>query len=197
MRAFTALHIRWRHGYTLMEMLVTLTVIASIAVLVGPALTDDSQLRLMAASSILTSDIEYAQAASISEPDDPIVLRFVPARNTYFLAALSDLETPINRPDTGEPYLVTFGTGRAASADGVVLDLVDMPTSMIQFDGHGAVADALDNPVVELEINETIVSVVVSYATGLVSEVAGSTQVAESKVIEGKAEEKSDVPLKR
>src|SRR5687768_8139513 len=106
-----------RHSaFTLVEMLVTVAVLALVAASVAPMFSDDRNLRVVAAARILSSDIEFAQVLTISKPEEPVVVRFDPANNTYWLAYAYDTETPMPRPDGGEPYLVELGTGRARSA---------------------------------------------------------------------------------
>src|SRR5688572_2454757 len=105
-----------RAAFTLIEVLVALTLVAALAAIVAPMFSDDSRLRVMAASSIISSDIELAQVMTISHPDNPVVVCFDPGNASYWLAYAADPDTPLSREDTGEPYQVTLGLDRARSA---------------------------------------------------------------------------------
>src|SRR5215813_8301268 len=101
-----------RRAFTLLEVLVVVTVIVVIASMVLPALSDENRPRLMAASAILTSDIETAQAMSIANPTAPLTVRFDPTGNRWWIAVATIPNTPITRDDTHEQFLVTLGSGR-------------------------------------------------------------------------------------
>ena len=78
-----------RGGFTLVEILMVVTVVAVLAVMVAPSLQDDDRLRLLAASAVLTSDLEVAQVVNITDTDRSIVVCFDPDRNRYWLASPS------------------------------------------------------------------------------------------------------------
>ncbi len=86
-----------RRAFTLIEMLVTLTIIMVAAAIVIPRLRDDSQFRLIAASQLMASDIELAQIMTITNPQDPTLVRFNPSAGEYWLAAASAPDDPIDR----------------------------------------------------------------------------------------------------
>ena len=106
-----------RCGFTLIEMLMTITIVAVLAAVVLPQLTDDGRLRLSAASSVLISDIELAQMMTITHPDRPVLVWF-DTQDTYWLAYADTPKEPILRPGTTAPYVVQLGKGRMFSAAG-------------------------------------------------------------------------------
>ncbi len=165
-------------GYTLLEMLIVVTIIGSVAVLVRPGFVDDSRLRLQAAASILASDIQYAQSLSISSPGDPALIHFETTSPSWWIARVSDPETPVNRTDNGQPYVVTLGGGRGASAAGVGYALIDMPLGEIGFTPQGALTSLFDNPQIELSMGDYTITLTVSAATGIVTEEAGEVAPA-------------------
>lgn len=55
------------------------------------------------------ADVAYAQSLSISNPDDPAVIRVDGERQRYWLAHLSDTEQPIDHPIRNRPYVVSVG----------------------------------------------------------------------------------------
>src|SRR5262245_48745623 len=88
-----------RRGFTLIDLMVTIAVLAVAAAVIIPGVSNNDRLRLMAAANVMTSDIELAQVMTISFPNDPIVVRFDPDNATYWLARPADPDTPISRED--------------------------------------------------------------------------------------------------
>ena len=152
-----------------MELLVTITIIAVVATLIAPTLNDDSTLRLMAASAILTSDIELAQVMTVSRPDKAVVVRLDPDQNRYWLAYASTPDTPIVPPG-----VTTFGQGRALTAVGVGLSATGVSDNTIEFNAQGGLTDFSVDPVIRLSLNERFFDLTLSATTGSVSETAGA-----------------------
>ncbi|MGI9014382.1 MAG: pilus assembly FimT family protein [Phycisphaerales bacterium] len=159
-------------GFTLIELLVSLTILATVAVLALPRLTDDSQLRVLAASALIASDLEYAQTMSIANPSDPIVVRFDAAGNAYWLAHESDPAVPIVRDDTMEPYFITLGYGRGRSAQGVTFSLTGTSADTIVFNALGGLESVADQPLITMVHGESMLGLAVSNATGSVRELS-------------------------
>ena len=159
-----------RQAFTLFEMLVTVALVAIVAAAALPALSDDTRLRLMAASAVMVSDIELAQTMTISRPQDAVVVRFDADKNTYWIAPVTDTETPITRDLSGEPYSVELGKGRASSADGVTFTLLDMNSDMLAFNSQGGLSSFINTPIVELRLGSQMVSLSVNPTTGSITE---------------------------
>ncbi len=111
-----------RDGFTLIEMMMVITILAMVAVLVMPMLTDNTRLRLQAGASIVISDLELAQVMTMAQPDRPVLVRFDNANSRYWLAYADNPGDPITHPQSGEPYLVSFGSGRASSVGDILLN---------------------------------------------------------------------------
>lgn len=178
-----------RCGFTLLEMLVALTLMAALASMVAPMFTNDSRLRVMAASSILSSDIELAQVMTIAHPDQPVCVRFLPSKATYWLAYASAPDTPIARDDNGEEYLVTLGEGRARSAAGVAMAVASMSSNTITFAAHGGLNDFTTTPQITLTDGIRGIRLTISPNTGSVeeSEIEQSTPSESPAVTKGAA----------
>ena len=159
-----------RRGFTLIELLMTMTIIIVAGALVMPKLSDDKQLRLVAAASILTSDIELAQVMTISHPGDPVVVQFDPDHEQYWLAYADDIDTPIPRPDNGRPYLIVFGQDRARSAAGVSLSLTEVTGNTLAFDAQGGVADISAQPVIRLGLATRFIDLRIAPTTGTITQ---------------------------
>ena len=99
-------------GFTLIDLMMTLTIIAVMATVLIPRMGDGGRVRLIAGSRVLSSDIEMAQIMTISNPTAPIVVKFEPSSSTYWLAPADDPDNPILRPGATQLYRVTFGAGR-------------------------------------------------------------------------------------
>jgi len=158
-----------RRGFTLTELLVALTVVAVIGAVAMPSFQSDERLRLVAASSILMSDLEYAQVLNIAHPDSPVVVRFSGDGDSYWLAYTSDPDVPIARQDNGDPYLVEFGVGRARTASGVVLSFTEIDDLTLEYDGQGALEDFTSMPVITLSFGSISVALEIEAQTGTVS----------------------------
>ena len=162
-----------RKGFTLLEILITITIIAVIAVMVAPSFSDDTRLRLMAASAILTSDVELAQIMTISQPEDPVVVVFDPDQDRYWLAFASAPDVPMTRSDTGDPYLVVMGQGRAGAAVGVTLSTTDIPGDILEFNAQGGVEDFTTQPTITLALSGRWIDVAIAPSTGTFTETSG------------------------
>lgn len=161
---------RIRRAFSLLEVLVSLAILAMIGAMVLPGFTNENQLRVMAAASILTSDIEYAQVLNITTPDMPVIVRIDPDNARYWLAYEWSPNTPIPREDTGEPYLVEFGTGRASAAFGVSITVVDPDHTSFGFDPQGSVKDAATPPVITLTQGAQSITTTITLSTGSMSQ---------------------------
>lgn len=157
-------------AFTLVEMLIALTVMATIAAVVAPMLGDDSRLRVMAASSIIASDIELAQVMTIAHPDQPVVVRFDANTNSYWLAYSATPNTPLPREDNGESYIVTLGEGRARGATGVTFALEQATNDTISFAAHGGLTDFTQTPLVKVSKGMRGIQLAVAPNTGSITE---------------------------
>lgn len=168
--------IRMHRAFTLFEVLMTITIIAIVAMIVAPSFSDDTILRLRAASSLLRSDIEMAQVMTIAYPDDPVIVRFNPDNDQYWLAPASAPDTPLTRPDTGDPYLVVFGSGRASSATGVTFSLIDVDSNTLTFNPQGGLEDFTASPTITLVLGKRTIDLDIAPSTGTISETEGTNE---------------------
>ncbi len=166
-------HDRQTGGFTLIDLMVTLTIIAVMATVLLPRMDDGGRLRLMAGARLLASDIEMAQIMTISNPADPIVVKFEPTLGTYWLAPASDPDTPILRPGATQVYKVVFGHGRGRTAKDVTLALTDVTDNTLAFNEQGGILDPTVEPQIKLMRGSRWITLNVSTMTGSISETSG------------------------
>lgn len=161
-------------AFSLLELLVTIVILALATATVAPMFGDDARLRVMAAAQLVASDIELAQTMSISYPDEPVVVRFDVANNRYWLAYASMPDEPLLQPNSGAPYLVVFGEGRAASARDVTILLDQVTDDMLQFDSSGGLTDFSVTPLIQLSLGGDAITLSIAPMTGTVRENEGA-----------------------
>ncbi len=169
-------------SFTLIELLMTMTIIAVLAAAVLPKFTDGGRLRVSAASSVLTSDIQLAQVMTISHPNRPVVVYFESTRQ-YWLAYADSPATPIPRADTGRPYLVELGKGRMASAAGSTVMHIHFKNAnnnkTLRFNPQGGLEDFNSQPELYIHVKneegaeQLRITLDISPTTGTITEVAG------------------------
>jgi len=156
-----------RRGTTLIDLLMTVAVIGIVVVAIAPTLSPSDPVRLVAAGTLLVSDIEYAQSATLANPSDPTVVRFDDKGAGYWLALASDPDQPIPRPGDGAEYRIYFGVGAAETLPGVSLDASSIPDLTLTFDAFGRL-NTLQNQTLSV-INETgTMTVTITATTGAV-----------------------------
>lgn len=157
-------------AFTLVELLITVSILLILVGIVVPTLTPNDRSRLVSAAQLVASDLEFAQSMSVAAPADPAMIRFDPANPagpTYWVALSSAPETPIIKQFLTNPYLVTMGQGGASELTGVTFTLVGA-TDRVIFDAFGQlVAPAevrvrLSNPAGSLDV-------VISASTGFIT----------------------------
>ncbi len=162
----------FRPGFTLIDLMVALTIMVVAALIVLPGLSDDSRLRVMAAARVVTSDIEMAQVMTISNPAKPVVVRFEPGAAKYWLAFSTTPTDPIKRPGTDDDYEVILGQGRARSAADVSMFLTDMDFNTVTFDVHGGLTDITASPQIRLSAGSRWIKLSIAPTTGSITETA-------------------------
>ncbi|MCA9295756.1 MAG: prepilin-type N-terminal cleavage/methylation domain-containing protein [Phycisphaerales bacterium] len=161
---------RRRGGFTLLEMIIAITILAMTATLVIPMVTSDTAARLRAASVVVRSDIELAQVMTSADPSDPVVMVFNADGKSYALCFASDTTTPITRQNGGA-YQETMGVGRLSSCTNVVFTLTDMPDNTLMFNAHGGLEDFTLSPIITLILDGNSVQLMIAPTTGTISEV--------------------------
>ena len=163
-------HPEARRGFTLIELMVVVTIVAVAAAFIVPLARDEDRVRVMAAATVLASDIELAQVMTIAHPDDPVVVRFDADKNAYWLAYRDTPDDAMPHPDTGDLYEVVLGQGRAGSAAGVTMTIDKLPTNTLVFDESGGLIDFTETPLIQLSHGDQSITLAIAPMTGTVSE---------------------------
>lgn len=154
-------------GFTFVELMITVALLAIAAMVALPSLRPDDPLKVIGAATMLASDIEYAQSATLASPADPTIVQFAEKQPRYWLALESDPATPILRPN-GKPYEVHFGVEGAQYLAGLQVELESDPAGAITFDAFGRLTQTEDARVVVGNPAGALV-VTVTSSTGSVS----------------------------
>lgn len=170
---------RAARGMMLVDLVMALAVLGIVMLAVMPSANPGESMKLVAATTILTADIEYAQSQTLARPADPTILRFDEDGNRYWLALASDPDTPIVRPNGVDPYEVEFGAGAFRQLWGVTVTVQDIPDQIMVFDAMGRLVQSV-SAVIRLGNAQGELAVVVRATTGSVSVVEG-TEVSPSE----------------
>jgi prepilin-type N-terminal cleavage/methylation domain-containing protein len=125
-------------GFTLLELMLVLGVLALVAALVMPMSVQGDSVTVNATARLLSSDLEHAQMLALSRPDRRIALA-VDADGRGWRIVDADAPTvalvdTIDASHQGRTLAVRCGEGRAALA----IDALVSPTgTMIVFDPLG------------------------------------------------------------
>lgn len=158
-----------RSAYTLIEVLIVVTILGIVAAIVVPAGGTTGATKVRAAARLLVADIEFAQNESIAHPDDPRLLVIDQANSRYWVAAVSDPATAINDPAGSGTMLVQFGSARAAYLGGVTVQSYALGgDAELRFDGLGQ-PDQTTAASVVLECEGHTLTITVSPTSGEVS----------------------------
>jgi prepilin-type N-terminal cleavage/methylation domain-containing protein len=131
-----------RRGTTLLEMLVVVAVLAAVAAIAVPLVTDRSGARLAAAETLLRDDLEQARHLTMADPQRAVILTLDADGRGWRLLDATD-RTPIERIDR-TPWTVRLGEGAAEGLAGVSVTRDDDPNARtLRFDVDGtAILDA-------------------------------------------------------
>lgn len=130
-------------GFSFLEMLAVITILATLGVLVVPHLSDSHTNKLRAAAELFVADCEYAQAESIAHGDD-LRMVTIASPTKYFISASSALTTPIIDPVTKGAYSVTYGSGRANMLSDVTISSNLVNTARFGFGVYGELTQLAD-----------------------------------------------------
>ncbi len=121
-------------GFSLVEIMVVLVVMAILAAMALPELTGRNDMASLAASRRLTADMEYAQNLAITSQAD-VYVTFDRTNNLYRLTDANNADIPHPVIHTSN-FVVDFDT--LNGAQGVKISTVTFPNSKVKFTSLGA-----------------------------------------------------------
>jgi len=148
-------------GFTIIELLIAIALIAILAAIVVPMAVDTSDFQAKAAAESLVAALEHAQTEAIVR-QDPVTVTFDLTAETY---SLSNASGPLINPIDKKTFVVDLGPSS---------DLSDVQLTSADFGGNATVTfDVLGAPdeagAVTLQAGSDVYTVEVTAATGLVT----------------------------
>lgn len=159
---------RGRGGFTLVEMMIIATIVAIIATLAVPMMSSPQSTKLRSAATLLVADLEYAQSRTIANGDSPCVV-VINSSTTYTIATAATPLVGITSPIDKQPYVTTFGTGRATALQGVTISAWSLGgDNKIGFGPYGQL-DQTANATITLACNGNTLTITLDATTGMAS----------------------------
>lgn len=156
-------------GFSLIEMMIVVVVLAIASALVVPRMSSASSTQVTWAAQMLAADLQAAQSESMSHPDDPRVVVVKADGTSYWIAAASDPATPVNNPLEQKPWLLAFGDGRGKHLAHVVMPANNIGPDMALGFGRYGEPDQTHDAVFVLGADSHIAQVTVAFDTGTVT----------------------------
>ena len=157
-----------RQAFTMIELMLVLAVLASMAMLVIPMARDQHATSVQSAASILRSDLERAQSMAMAYPDRRIGLRFDDDGHGWSLIDAQSPDSPLLDEFSGQPVSIRLGVGRGQAAPDVEVT-TPLSDNLLIFDSLGGLENPGPPVILELDLAGKSASIRVSSSTGWIS----------------------------
>ncbi len=134
----TTRHSRFRRGFTLIEILVVVTILGISAAMIIPQIGSRDDLRVASMARVVMADLAYVQSRAVSMQKRQYV-RFNVGTNVYdALDQITPTPVLMTHPVEKVPFTVALGAARQDDLRSVVLDAVSFDTqTALAFDELG------------------------------------------------------------
>ncbi len=158
-----------RRGFTFIEVMVSVTIMAIVAVLLVPLGTQRDQGRATAAVRLLASDLEHAQMLALSRPNVRVGVHIDDDGGGWSIVDADNIDIPImdqfDDGHSGRTLHVRLGEGRAAVARST--DKVSPAGQLLVFTPLGGLESGI--PTLETAADTATASLEVNSDTGFAS----------------------------
>jgi prepilin-type N-terminal cleavage/methylation domain-containing protein len=127
-----------RRGFTLLELLIVVLIIATLSALSMDLFRTSGEERLQGAARLFRADVEWARSATLNNPDDPAAIHLTADGSGWHVARNSAPLVAMTGAD-GSQMRRVMGTGAAEVAQGVTLAPGTAGANKIEFDPFGGV----------------------------------------------------------
>lgn len=155
---------RTHHGFTIIELLLSISILAILVTLAAPMFGDNDALQLDVTKRLLMSDLEYTQILAIANPDDEIALVLSSEGDGWIIASTSSPTVPLEDSITGEALHTSLQDGSFETSN-VTIQCNDIDR-MIVFDPNGGLTDFTQETSFVLACGDSTTEIVVSPTTG-------------------------------
>ena len=150
-----------RGAFTYIELMIVI-VVAAILTMVAITETESAAgTQAQLAAEQFAADVAYARSLAISDPDstNPVIIKVDTDSNSYWIARKTTEDTPILHPETGEPYVISFGDG---AFDRVTIIGSDFDgSSILEFDSFGGTTQS-DDGVLQMKAGDARIEVTIA-----------------------------------
>lgn len=162
-----------RRGVTLVELMVTVTVLAIVAAVILPLVDDGSGGRIAAATILLRDDLEQARYRTVANPGEPRALLIDQDNRGWRVINPEYPSIPVQRDD-GSDWVVRAGEDRGAGMAEVEIELEGVDGALLEFDESGALRDRTAMPSIHVSCGERRQTLKVGAVTGIVRITVGN-----------------------
>ena len=156
-----------RRGLTLLEMTMTMVILAIVASILVPLMGDDSHGRIGAATILLRDDLEQARFRTVADPENPLAFRIDDDQMGWQLIDPRYPSQPITRDD-GSAWAIRSGEGRGAGMPGVHFALSGTSQPTLEFDESGSILDRSAAPIITISCQEHSQTLKIGAVTGII-----------------------------
>lgn len=156
-----------RRGLTMIELAMTLMILAIVAAVALPMFASQAGGKIAAASLLLRDDLEQARFRTVANPANPHAIQVDADGLGWSLVDPSLPGVPIDRDD-GSKWHVRMGEGRAVGLHGVEVEMRGVDGLLLAFDEAGAVSDRSSQPAMHVSCEDQAHTLAIGVVTGIV-----------------------------